>query len=221
MKNMYIYKKLTSSLLVRDIYMDILELLPSQPDIKKIKWEYTDDLESYKNHTQYIDIIVVHAEDIRTEDIRTEDIRTEDIRTEDIRTEDIRTEGAQKVNKNIIEKVKKIGHCPVKSISDFANIETKKCKKTKPMETIISLSDNIDLNADYMRSKLIDFISKKDFRTIFGVKKAADIMKGLTENKWNKSLVIFVSFMFDTAFVYLNKDVVFNSDKSYHNKITI
>ena len=180
--------------------MDILELLPSQSDIKKIKWEYTDDPESYKNHTQYIDIIVVHAEDIRTEDIRTEDINKDDKK---------------------IEKVKKIGHCPVKSISDFVNLETKKCKKMKPMDTIILLSDNIDLNADYMRSNLIDFISKKDFRSIFGVKKAADMMKGLTENKWNKSLVIFVSFMFDTAFVYLNKDVVFNVDKSYHNKIII
>ena len=195
--------------------MDILELLPSQSDIKKIKWEYTDDLESYKNHTQYIDIIVVHAEDIRTEDIRTEDIRTEDIRTEDIRTEDINKDDKK------IERVKKIGQCPVKSISDFVNLETKKCKKKKPMDTIILLSDNIDLNADYMRSNLIDFISKKDFRSIFGVKKAADMMKGLTENKWNKSLVIFVSFMFDTAFVYLNKDVVFNVDKSYHNKIII
>jgi hypothetical protein len=185
--------------------MNILELLPSQPDIKKIKWEYTDDLESYKNHTQYIDIIVVHAEDVHAEDVHAEDVHTK-----------IDNPGDKK-----FENVKKIGHCPVKSISDFANIETKKCKKMKPMETIISLSDNIDLNADYMRSKLIDFISKKDFRTIFGVKKTADIMKGLTENKWNKSLVIFVSFMFDTAFVYLNKDVVFNSDKSYHNKITI
>jgi hypothetical protein len=187
--------------------MDILELLPSQSDIKKIKWEYTDNPESYKNHTQYIDIIVVHAEDIRTEDIRTEEVRTEEVRTEDIRTEDVNKEN------------KKTGK--VKSISDFVNFETKKCKKRKPMDTIVILSDNIDLNADYIRSNLIDFISKKDFRSIFGVKKAADIMKGLTENKWNKSLVIFVSFMFDTAFVYLNKDVVFNVDKSYHNKITI
>ena len=207
--------------------MDILELLPSQSDIKKIKWEYTDNPESYKNHTQYIDIIVVHAEEVRTEEVRTEDVRTEevrteevrtevvrteDIRTEDIRTEDIRTEEVNKENK-------KTGK--VKSISDFVNFETKKCKKRKPMDTIVILSDNIDLNADYIRSNLIDFISKKDFRSIFGVKKAADIMKGLTENKWNKSLVIFVSFMFDTAFVYLNKDVVFNVDKSYHNKITI
>jgi hypothetical protein len=190
--------------------MDILELLPSQPDIKKIKWEYTDDLESYKNHTQYIDIIVVHAEDVHVEKVHTEDVHTEDVHTKIDNKDDKK-----------IENVKKIGHCPVKSISDFANIETKKCKKIKPMETIILLSDNIDLNADYMRSKLVDFISKKDFRTIFGVKKAADIMKGLTENKWNKSLVIFVSFIFDTAFVYLNKDVVFNSDKLYHNKITI
>lgn len=182
--------------------MDILELLPSQLDIKKIKWEYTDSPESYKNHTQYIDIIVVHAEEVPSKEVPIEEVPS-------------------KNDKHNVEKIKKIEHCHVKSISDFVNIETKKSKKSKPMDTIMILSDNIDLNVDYMRSKLIDFISKKEFRTIFGVKKAADIMKGLTENKWNKSLVIFVSFIYDTAFVYLNKDVVFNVEKSYHNKITI
>ena len=40
-------------------------------------------------------------------------------------------------------------------------------------------------------------------------------MKGLTENKWNKSLVIFLSFIFDTSFVYLNKDVQFNKETNY------
>ena len=186
--------------------MDILELLSSQSDIKKIKWEYTDNPESYKNHTQYIDIIVVHAEEVPIEEVLSNEVPIEEV---------------SKNDKHNVEKIKKTEHCHVKSISDFVNIETKKSKKGKPMDTIMMLSDNIDLNVDYMRSKLIDFISKKEFRIIFGVKKAADIMKGLTENKWNKSLVIFVSFIYDTAFVYLNKDVVFNVEKSYHNKITI
>jgi hypothetical protein len=48
-------------------------------------------------------------------------------------------------------------------------------------------------------------------------------MKGITENKWNKSLVLFISFIFDVSFVYLGKDVMYdtNNISKYANKIII
>lgn len=98
---------------------------------------------------------------------------------------------------------------------------SKLVKRQTPMQIIIQLSENDAINTDYMKSSLIDFISKKEFQKVFGVKKTAEVMKGITENKWNKSLVLFLSFIYDTAFVYLNKDVLYNSEKIYDNKITI
>ena len=94
-------------------------------------------------------------------------------------------------------------------------------KRASPMQIIIQLSENDAINADYMKSSLINFISKKEFQKIFGIKKTAEVMKGITENKWNKSLVLFISFMYDTAFIYLNKDVVYDTNYSYDNKVTI
>jgi hypothetical protein len=80
--------------------MDILDLLPSQEDTKKIKWEYTENPESYKNHTQYIDIIVVHFEDVHKDDI--EDIQ-------DI--QDI-----EEVHKDDIQDVKEVHEDDVKDV---------------------------------------------------------------------------------------------------------
>ena len=46
-------------------------------------------------------------------------------------------------------------------------------------------------------------------------------MKGLTENKWNKSVALFMSFIFDISFIYLNKPVKYNSEKEYDHQFTI
>jgi hypothetical protein len=92
-------------------------------------------------------------------------------------------------------------------------------KRQLPLEIIIQLSENDPINTDYIKSKLIEFISKRDFQKVFGVKKTAEVMKGITENKWNKSLVLFLSFMYDTIFVYLNKEVTY--DVAYKNKYVI
>ena len=89
-----------------------------------------------------------------------------------------------------------------------------KQKRKSPYDVIIELSCCVPMNYDYIKQKLIDFIAQKEFQTIFGVKKTSETMKGIIENKWNKSLVIFLSFIFDTVFVYLKKEVVFNTENS-------
>lgn len=94
-------------------------------------------------------------------------------------------------------------------------------KRQLPMDVILQLSENIPVNADYVKTSLIDFISTKDFQKLFGVKKTSEVMKAMTENKWNKSLVLFLSFIFDVAFVYLNKDVVYDSAKTYDKKLIL
>lgn len=94
-------------------------------------------------------------------------------------------------------------------------------KKIKPIEIIIRLSDNNIVNEDNIKKLLIEFISNKNFATVFGLKKTAEMMSGITENKWNKSLVIFLSFLFDVSFVYLKKPVQYDSEKQYDNIINI
>jgi hypothetical protein len=81
------------------------------------------------------------------------------------------------------------------------------------MEIIIQLSQNNIMNTDHIKQQLHTFISQKEFSKAFGVKKCSEIMSGITNNKWNKSLVLFLSFLFDTKFIYLNKEVVFDNDK--------
>jgi len=95
----------------------------------------------------------------------------------------------------------------------------KKFKKMLPIELIIQLSETNDV--DYIKSKLQSFISQKEFSSVFGVKKCSEIMTGITNDKWNKSLVLFLSFFFDVKFMYLNKEVVYNAAQSTGNVIII
>jgi hypothetical protein len=107
-------------------------------------------------------------------------------------------------------------HVPIEVPVEVAKKPDKKGAKTQkilPMELIIQLSQNNIMNTEHIQQQLHTFISQKEFSKAFGVKKCSEIMSGITNNKWNKSLVLFLSFLFDTKFIYLNKEVVFDNDK--------
>ena len=72
----------------------------------------------------------------------------------------------------------------------------RRVKRESPMTVILKLSENIEINSGYTQQKLIEFISKKEFIKFFGVKKSSEVMSAISANKLNKSLVIFVSFLF-------------------------
>lgn len=110
----------------------------------------------------------------------------------------------------------------IKSVSTKSAKCTKKDKQT-PLDIIILLSDNNAINADYIKQCIKNFISTKEFQKVFTLKKTSEVMKGITENKWNKSLVLFISFIFDVSFVYLGKDVMYDThnNSKYTNKIII
>jgi hypothetical protein len=98
---------------------------------------------------------------------------------------------------------------------------TKRVKRQSPTTVILQLSENNEINSGYMQQKIIEFISKKEFIKFFGVKKSSEVMSALSANKWNKSLVLFISFLFDVSFIYLNKEVQYDSEKKYEDVITI
>jgi uncharacterized membrane protein YheB (UPF0754 family) len=149
-----------------------------------------------------------------TKDI-TKDV-SQDI-TKDI-TKDIIKDVSQHITKDVSQKVAKdITKDVSQDITKDLGKKTPKTKKTSPMHIIISLSDNNIINQDYINDQLKAFISKPEFQKVFGIKKTSEIMKGLTENKWNKSLVLFLSFLFEKPFVYLAKDVTYYPDKEYND----
>ena len=74
---------------------------------------------------------------------------------------------------------------------------------------------NIDITKQIIKDKFKLFISEQKTTKIFGQKKTSEMLNGILNNKWNISLVTLLSFIFDTKFIYLKKDVLFN--KSLEN----
>ena len=74
---------------------------------------------------------------------------------------------------------------------------------------------NIDITKQIIKDKFKLFISEQKTTKIFGQKKTSEMLNGILNNKWNISLVTLLSFIFDTKFIYLKKEVLFN--KSLEN----
>jgi hypothetical protein len=135
----------------------------------------------------------------------------------------------QKFSQYVEKKIEEPKHLPTEVVqqcventtTNTKNVQniSKKSKKMLPLELVMQLSETNDI--EYIKSKFQLFISQKEFSSVFGVKKCSEIMTGITNNKWNKSLVIFLSFFFDAKFIYLNKEVVYDADKCTGNVINI
>lgn len=202
--------------------MNIIDQLPSNND-NEILWKLEDTL-LYEKYTQYVkpnknNIIAPIPKKIE------KDISTTSIAE---LTKFFPTHQNDKLNtKQENDEKIKIEQTSAKSESSKKATETteatKRVKRQSPMSVILKLSENNEINSGYMQQKLIEFISKKEFIKFFGVKKSAEVMSALSANKWNKSLVLFISFMFDVSFIYLNKEVQvqYDSEKKYEDVITI
>ena len=183
--------------------MNIIDLLPSKCDDQNILWKLGDsdrDCNLYEKYTQYTECKlkpVTIKKEIKTV------LQFSQIK-ENPKPCKIVEQKTETVVKNEVQKPK----------------HTSK-KRESPMDLMVKLTENTDINSGYMREKLIEFITKKEFHKFFGVKKSSEVMSGISGNKWNKSLVVFMSFMFDVSFIYLNKDVKFESEKKYNTVITI
>lgn len=180
--------------------MDILSILPSRSNDQCLLWKYEDRQDLYEKYTQYTDENVTKN-------------NTEMIHVSSFKKSDFIVEQHKKKEQETTEETHSKTEISVKS--------KKNNKRDSPMTIVVKITDNIEINSEYMRNKLIQFISKKEFQKFFGVKKTADVMKGLTENKWNKSVALFMSFIFDISFIYLNKPVKYNSEKEYDHQFTI
>ena len=114
-----------------------------------------------------------------------------------------------------------------KKFSQYNNLEVKKeevnkdkkIKKILPLN-LISTKFNIE-DLDYIKNKLKILITNKNSTKVFGQKKSSEILKGITENKWNISLVTFISFLLDIKIIYLKKEILYNKDLPSYETINI
>ena len=109
-----------------------------------------------------------------------------------------------------------------KKFSQYNNLEVKKDKKIKKILplNLISTKFNIE-DLDYIKNKLKILITNKNSTKVFGQKKSSEILKGITENKWNISLVTFISFLLDIKIIYLKKEILYNKELPSYETINI
>jgi len=84
----------------------------------------------------------------------------------------------------------------------------------KPIEIILSETFTFNTNAQLVKQNIIDFISKQEFSKVFGMKKSAEIMSGIVNDKWNISTALFISFLFDKEVYYNNSKIIYNKEKN-------
>jgi hypothetical protein len=125
------------------------------------------------------------------------EVKKEEVKKEEVKKEEVKKEEVKK------EEVKK----------------DKKIKKILPLN-LISTKFNIE-DLDYIKNKLKILITNKNSTKVFGQKKSSEILKGITENKWNISLVTFISFLLDIKIIYLKKEILYNKDLPSYETINI
>mgnify|MGYP001400588267 FL=1 len=102
------------------------------------------------------------------------------------------------------------------------NLVNKKIK-ISPIELICKNNKIIynELSLKYIKEKLVNMITLKEFSKNFGNKKSSEIMNGVINNKWNTSLALFMSFLFNSKIIYQGKDILFKKDLINYSIITI
>lgn len=92
-----------------------------------------------------------------------------------------------------------------------------KKNKINPIEFILNKCNmvNTDITKNIIKDKFKVFITEHKVIKIFGQKKTSEMLSAILNNKWNISLVTLMSFMFNTKFIYLKKEILY--DKNLQN----
>jgi hypothetical protein len=97
-------------------------------------------------------------------------------------------------------------------VVDRVNTKKKPFDKKSPIKIILEESQTYDTYRDDVRDKIIKLISTKEFNKVFGITKSAEIMSGIANDRFNKSTVLFLSFLFDKCVIYNNKNIIYNKN---------
>ena len=111
---------------------------------------------------------------------------------------------------------------PVKTTKDTTDTKPAKTAKTiKPLDVILRETNTLSIDLEHVKNKLIEAVSRPDYVKVFGVKKSAEIISGIVNNRWNKSVALFISFLFDKTVVYNNEQILYNKNNSNNGCIAI
>lgn len=203
--------------------------LPSLPDNKNLIWKNSND-DLYKKFSQFDKPndalpILKNAPQISE--------KSNEIQA----TPTVPTVLSEKPIINKIPKVLKVS--PIKIFNDRVNIsnsvdvtnvpkqlnpikETKKnVKKPNPIDTILVESSTCDIYKNDVKEKLITLIASNEFSKVFGLTKSSEIMTGIVNERINKSIALFISFLFDKCVIYNDKEFIFNKNKETIGTIKI
>ena len=179
-------------------------------DVNKLMWMYSEKPSVFMKYCQY-----VHQDAIETVETLQKVAETPQKIEETLQK-------VEETPQKVVETPQKVVETPQNSDLKAKTSKKATVKKITPIDIIISLSKNTTANTDYINNALQQFITKPNFQKVFGIKKTSEVMKGLTENRWNKSLVLFLSFMFDATFIYLNKEVVYDiKEKDKYSSVKV
>lgn len=165
-------------------------------------WNYTENSVLYNKHTQFVEI-----NDIKTESEPSK--KKNDVLKETEIKPEIKLEIKPEIPKEIVRE------------SLFNLLKEEKKRKSKavknvaitPLELIIKECNSHPISNDYIKEKIISLISQKEYIKVFGTKKSADTMSAFINNKWNKSMVLFISFLFDKKIIYNKNEIIYNKNE--------
>jgi hypothetical protein len=180
-------------------------------------WMYSEKPSVFMKYCQY-----VHQDAIETVETLQKVAETPQKIEETLQKVEETPQKVVETPQKVVETPQKVVETPQNSDLKAKTSKKATVKKITPIDIIISLSKNTTANTDYINNALQQFITKPNFQKVFGIKKTSEVMKGLTENRWNKSLVLFLSFMFDATFIYLNKEVVYDiKEKDKYSSVKV
>ena len=199
----------------------------------ELKWVYHEEFEMYKKHTQYLDDIPVNTKPEIPMNTKPEiPMNTKpDIPVNTKSDIPVNTKSDIPVNAKSEIPVNTKPEIPVSTkpeipvstkpeipVNTKVDSIPKNKAKTKniisPMEIILQESNTFPKYEKDVKAKLIEEVSQKEYNKVFGLKKTSEIMSGITNNRWNKSIALYISFLFDKTVKYNNADILYNSEKN-------
>jgi len=128
--------------------------------------------------------------------------------------------------KPLIKVPKVLNVKPVKNggLSDILiipQIDKKIIKKPNPIDIILEKSLTCHIYKSDVKEKLITFISSNEFSKVFGITKSSEIMSGIVNERLNKSVALFLSFLLDKKIIYNEKEIIYNKNKEISGVIII
>jgi len=203
--------------------------LPTLPDKKSLIWKNSDDA-LYNKFSQYDKPKLPMMNAVPT----VVPVVKRDLSNEISEISEISE--VSKINVQRIPRVLKVS--PIKITNNYPNIaavadtETKKIKKVlnpiikvskkpNPIDIILSESSMCDIYKSDVKEKIIVFITSNEFSKVFGITKSSELMSGIVNERVNKSVALFISFLFDKRVIYNEKEFIFNKNKEMSGTINV